>query len=144
MAKKYKTKLIKTRESYTSKQISVLLNVHPKTVQLWVKECLPTITNKPILIMGFDLKQFLDNKQKNRKCKLEPDEFYCTKCRKAVRSTDNDVWIEYTNKTIGKNNYKEIVIKGICDECLTKVNRFSHSGKLEEIKEHFDVVTIEE
>lgn len=143
MAKKYKTKLIKTRESYTSKQIGELFNLHLKTIQLWVKDGLITISNKPILIMGYDLKEYLDSKQNDRKCKLESDEFYCTKCRKAVRSTDNDVWLELTGKTIGKNQYKEIVIKGVCDECHTRVNRFSHEGRIEEIKENFDVVNSE-
>jgi hypothetical protein len=143
MAKKYKTKLIKTRDSYTSKQISELFNVHLKTVQFWVKEGLPVISNKPILIMGYELKLFLDNKQQNRKCKLESDQFYCTKCRKAVRSTDNDVWLELTGKTIGKNNYQEIVIKGVCDECLSRVNRFSHFGRIEEIQTNFDVINLE-
>ena len=143
MAKKYNTRLIKTRESLTSKQIAELFNLHPKTIQLWVKDGLITISNKPILIMGYDLKEYLDSKQNDRKCKLESDEFYCTKCRKAVRSIDNDVWLELTGKTIGKNQYKEIVIKGVCDECHTRVNRFSHEGRIEEIKENFDVVNLE-
>lgn len=144
MAKKYKTQLIKTKESYGSKDIAVLFNLNLKTVQLWVKDGLITISNKPILVMGYDLKDYLDKKQQNRKCKLASDEFYCTKCRKAVRSTDNDVWLELTGKTLGKNQFKEFVIKGVCDECHTRVNRFSHYGRLEEIKTNFDVINMEE
>lgn len=144
MAKKFNTRLIKTRESYTTKDISKLLNVHPKTVQLWVKEGLPSITEKPIFVKGFKLKAFLDNKQQKRKCKLEADEFYCIKCRKAVRPNDKVVWLELTGKTLGRNNLREIVIKGVCDECLTRINRFAHEGLLEQITNSFEVINMEE
>lgn len=144
MAKKYNTRLIKIRESYNSKQASELLNTHIKTVQRWVQQGLPVITNKPILIMGYDLKMFLDKKQQDRKCKLEPSEFYCTKCRKAVKSVNNEVRLDLTGKTIGKKTHRELVIKGVCSNCATKINRFSHEGKLQEIQKTFNVTNIEE
>lgn len=87
MSKTYKLKVIKTRESYTTKRISEELNVHPRTIQYWYKEGLKTLDNKkPFLVMGYELKAFLEKKQKERKCTLKPDEFYCTKCRRAVNT----------------------------------------------------------
>src|ERR1035437_1615964 len=112
MAKLYNLRSIKLRESYTLKQIAELLKVHFRTVQAWEQEGLKTINNeKPYLVMGFELKEFLSKKLKDRKTKLHPNEFYCTKCRESVRSTDNDVWIEVSEKTIGKQGFKGIVIK---------------------------------
>jgi uncharacterized protein YjcR len=145
MSKNLNLRLIKQRESYLLKQISELLNVHMRTVQAWKQEGLPTINDeKPFLVMGYDLKEFLSKKIKNRKTKLQANQFYCTKCRKAARSTNNEVWIEVSEKTIGKQGFKSFVIKGICEVCNSKLNRFSHEGKLEEIKNIYDVVNLEE
>lgn len=145
MKKNYNLRLIKNRESYLFRQICEFLNIHPRTVQAWKQQGLPIINNeKPYLVMGYDLKEFLSKKQKDRKCKLQANEFYCTKCREAVRSTDNDVWIEVSEKTIGKQGFKEFVIKGICEFCNSKLNRFSHEGKLGQIKDTFNVVNLGE
>ena len=145
MAKNFNLRLIKTRESYPTKKLAGELGVHPRTIQEWVKEGLKPVGNeKPYLFMGYEVVEFLEKRIKNRKCKLEKDEFYCTKCRKAVRSTDNDVWIDVSGHTIGKNGFKSMIIKGVCDLCNSRINRFSHTGKLEEVKKIFDVIEIGE
>lgn len=145
MAKLYNLRLIKYRESYTLKQIAALLNVHFRTVQAWKQEGLKTINQeKPYLVMGFELKTFLNQKIISRKTKLQQNEFYCTKCRDAVKPTNNEVWLEVSEKTIGKQGFKEFVIKGLCEFCNSKLNRFSHEGKLEEVKNTFDVVNLGE
>lgn len=141
MKKNYKTNIIKSRHSYTFEEISELLNVHTRTIQTWKKEGLNIIDSiKPYLVMGYDLKAFLQKKLETRKIKLDSNEFFCAKCREAVRSTDNDVWLKLTGKTLGNYGFKEIIIKGICEHCNTRLNRFSHSGKIEEIKNNFNVV----
>ena len=145
MAKIYNLRLIKTRESYSTKRISQEIEVHPRTIQEWYKEGLQPIENKrPYLVMGYEIKRFLEKKLQKHKCKLKPYEFYCTKCRHAVRSINNDVWIEISKRTIGKNGFKAMTIKGICENCNSRINRFSHTGNLEEVKKLFDVVEIQE
>lgn len=143
MGKTYNIRLIKHRESYTLKQISETLNVHPRTVQEWRKEGLKTIsTEKPFLVMGYDLKEFLNKKLQSRKTKLEANQFYCTKCRRAVTSKNNEVHLASLNKTIGKQGFKALIIKGVCQECETKLNKFSHEGRLQELKNTFTVANI--
>lgn len=140
MSKNHNLHLIKERESYFFKEISELLKVHMRTVQAWKQEGLPTINEeKPYLVMGYDLKEFLSKKFARRKVKLQHDEFYCTKCRKAVKSFNNQVNLQTSGKSIGKQGFKELVIKGACKHCNSRINRFSHSGRLEEIKTNFDV-----
>ena len=97
-------------------------------------------STKPYLVMGYDLKEFLSKKLQSRKIKLEQNQFYCTKCRRAVSSELNQVVLKITGKTIGKYAYQESVITGKCETCGTKLNRFSHSGKLDEITRNFDVI----
>lgn len=143
--KNYVLKNIKTRESYTTKRISKEIGVHTRTVQEWVKQGLKPIENSsPYYFMGYELKRFLQEKLKNRKTKLFPDEFYCTKCREAVRPIDKDVWISVSSRTIGNQGFNSLTIKGICENCNSKINRFSHTGKLEEVKQIFNVIEVEE
>jgi len=143
MSKTLKLRLIKKRESYSFKQISELLCVHQRTVQAWKQEGLKTINDsKPFLVMGYDLQEFLNQKQQNRKCTLQENEFYCMKCRKAVKSLNNEVCIEVSTKTIGKHGFKALTVKGYCEFCNSLVNKFSHEGKLEEIKNTFNIVNL--
>ena len=141
MKKNYPLKLIKSRHSYTYDELSEKLKVHTRTIQTWKKEGLRVYSeSKPHFIMGFDLIEFLKKKLESRRIKLDFNEFFCPRCREAVRSTDNDVWFVLTDKTIGKDKHQEIIIKGICEFCNSKLNRFSHSGKLAEIKASFNVI----
>lgn len=145
MGKTYNIRLIKHRESYTLKQISETLNVHPRTVQEWRKEGLKTIsTEKPFLVMGYDLKEFLNQKLKSRKTKLEANQFYCTKCRNAVTSKNNEVHLVSLEKTIGNQGFKGLIVKGICQECGTKLNKFSHEGRIQDLKNTFTITNIGE
>lgn len=145
MSKTYNIRLVKYRESYTLKQISETLNVHPRTIQEWRHEGLKTIsTEKPFLVMGYDLKEFLNKKLQSRKTKLEANQFYCTKCRNAVTSKNNEVHLTSLNKTIGNQGFKGLIVKGICKECGTKLNKFSHEGRLEELKSTFKITNIGE
>ena len=140
MKKNYNLRLIKTREAYTTAKICELLNVHERTVQEWYKEGLKKLNEqKPFLVMGHELKRFLEKKLKSRKTKLSPDEFYCTKCRKGVKPTNN-VSIIVSVNSIGNKGYKAMTIKGICENCNSKLNRFSHTGKLEDVKQMFNVI----
>lgn len=145
MSKKYKTKNIKTRESYTTKRISQEIDVHQRTVQDWIKQGLTPIENsRPYYFMGYELKRFLEEKLRNRKTKLQADEFYCIKCRKAVKPTNKKIRLVISQKTIGKQGFKSVTLKGNCENCNSKINRFSHSGKIKAIKQVFNVIEIEE
>ena len=141
MAKKYNLRLIKERESYSFRDVSKLLNIHIRTVQVWKSEGLQTLNDlRPFLVMGYELKEFLSKRISSHRHKLKENEFYCTKCRKAVTSLENKVQLKLSNKTIGVNAYREILICGNCGFCNTRINRFSHEGKFQEIKNNFQIV----
>jgi hypothetical protein len=143
MGKNYNIRLIKHRESYSLKQISEMFNVHQRTVQEWKKEGLKTISSeKPFLVMGYDLKEFLKEKLKTRKTKLDANQFYCTRCRKAVTSKDNSVSVNKLSKTIGKYGFNCIAVRGHCQICGAKLNKFSHFGKITELKNIFNITNI--
>lgn len=142
MAKRIKLNLLKTRESYSSRRLAETLNVHIRTVQEWKSQGLKPISNTiPLFFMGFEVKEFLQQRQKINKIKLEDNQFYCMKCRKAVSSKDNKIEIIITGKEIGRNSLKEFVVKGFCETCGCKLNRFSHEGKLQELENTFNITS---
>ena len=135
-----KPKLVKTLHSYTFEEISELFNIHVKTVHTWKKAGLKIIDDsRPFLVMGYDLKEFIKDKIVKRKVKLMPNEFYCARCNAARMSKDNEVSLKLTGRTMGKD-LKEMIIKGFCEHCNTRLNRFSHLGKIDEVKNNFNII----
>ncbi len=140
MAKKVKLKNLKSRQSYTTRQLAQTLGVHIRTVQTWKNEGLRPIENTvPLLFMGFEIKDFIQKRQKNNKTELTKNQFYCVRCRSAVSSKDNKIEIIETKKLIGKDLLKELILRGKCEFCGCKLNRFSHVGKLNEIYQTFTI-----
>ena len=133
---KYNYRLIKSKNSFTVKEIAEQFGIHARTVQTWIKEGLQVIDKnaKPYLIEGFVLREFLKQKSENRKCKLNEDEFYCTKCKAARKSQPDQIQFNFTHKLIGKNQ-RQVIIKGKCEICNTQINRFSTESKLIELNQ---------
>jgi len=133
--RKYNPNWIKTRSSYSVKVIAYIYRLHPRTVQDWIKQGLKIIegSKKPYLILGNYVREFLKEKNKRNKCKLNPDEFYCTRCRTNKRSLSDKITIEI-KKQLGKSS-NQVFIRGICEVCKNRVIRFSSDSKLLRIKE---------
>ncbi len=126
MPKRYNTRLIKQRRSYSPSQIAKLFSIDRKTCFRWIKDkelkVLGLNTNQT-LISGVDLKEFLDKEKAERKTKLEENEFFCMKCHKAVRAKTGSENIVKTGKTIGKDSKDQLKKIGLCELCGTKLNK---------------------
>ena len=87
--------------SYTIEEICGALGVTSKTCYRWIESGLPTIpgSKKPILIFGFELKEFIREKRKKRKVPLGRNQFYCLKCRKAVFAKRGTLKVFQNRKT---------------------------------------------
>lgn len=127
----YNIRLIRARRCYTMSEISPLLNVHVRTVQAWHKQGMAPIdpNDKPLLFQGIEIKRFLSNRQKARKCKLKENEFFCPRCKTPTTSLPQGIRIVDTNRIIGKNDVL-VLIRGICDICDCKLSRFSTRNKV--------------
>ena len=142
MAKKYNTRIIKPKYAYQLKQISNLYGISIRTVRNWIKEGLQIVESiYPYLVIGSELKRFLDKKQQDRKTKLSINEFFCAKCRQARKPLSNVVSLKYSGKTVGRG-IKDFTIQGSCEVCGTKLNRFSNENKLVEVKQLFEIAEI--
>lgn len=122
--------LIKSHYSYTFQEISKLLQIHIRTIQNWRHKGLQVIdaNSKPYLTLGYELKQFIKQSKDSRKKKLTDSQFYCLKCRCGREAIPDTIEANFTNKVIGKNQH-QIILKGICSECGSKIRRFTTEEK---------------
>ena len=127
MTSNYNIHLIKSRKSYSIKEMGVLFKRDRKTYSRWIKDGLkvmePDIT--PILVLGSDLKKFIQDKRMARKVQLLGNEYFCLKCHKAVKAKIGSENVIKTGKKIGKNKYDQLVKIGFCEVCGTRINRFT-------------------
>lgn len=135
--KKFNTKLIKARKTYSIDEISELFNVHPNTVGTWRKLGLKTIdNNKPYLFFGSDLKDFIKEKNNSKKHPCALNELFCCKCQKPRKPKNNIVCIKQTQ---ARTN-----VVGFCNACGTKINKTISPKKIDSFKKIFHVQTVHE
>ncbi len=110
---KINSKKIHIHRSYLVKEIPDLLGVVEKTCLRWIKIGLRTVGDRKhsMLINGFDLKEFLKNKDSKKNARLKPNEFWCFTCRGPTTAKRGSARIRNGNKM------------GICSVCKGKVCR---------------------
>ena len=99
--------------SYTIKELARDAGINEKTCLRWIEQGLPTVPGgkNPILMRGFEIKDFLRKKDSKKKIKLKRNEFYCLRC-KAARSAKRGT----TKKLNGRKT-------GECRVCSGKMSR---------------------
>ena len=128
MRKKHNSSLIISKRVYSFAEIAKTLKVHIRTVQFWHKQGLPVIDNgkRPYLVMGVDLKKFLQARIQLQKCPLNPGELYCLKCRTGRKPCPTSIEGVYTGRKIGSGG-TQVIIYGRCEVCGISMTRFSTS-----------------
>ncbi len=133
MAKRLNPNLAKIHRNYTVEEVANLFSVHKNTVRSWVKDGLIVNDDKrPTLILGSELKIYLQVKRKSNKKKCRVFEIYCVRCRVPQMPTENMVDFEPVNLTSGR-------LIGLCPECGCIINKFFSISKLEQIKDKLDI-----
>ena len=124
---RYNLNLISERRSYTISEISSLLGVNRRTCGRWIrKEGLKVIkeNTSPLLILGADLIVLIKKKRNKIDSPLKENEFYCLKCRIAVRAKTGSEQTIKTGKRLGKDNHEQLKKTGICENCGKPLNKF--------------------
>lgn len=117
-------RLIKLHRTYSVDEAARTLGVHKNSVRGWIKSGLPVIDKaRPVLMLGRELRQFLDRQRKARKRPTPPGHFYCFKCH--AHSKPALGMVEYTpfNRTTGN-------LQALCDTCDTVMNRRARQDSL--------------
>ena len=125
--------LVKTHRNFTVGDIADLFGIHKNTVRGWVKAGLATSDDKrPMLILGHDLKAFLQGRRAKNKQICKPGEMYCVGCR-APKFPAADM-ADYSPVTEKFGN-----LIAICPDCNSIMNRLVSLAKLGQVRGNMDI-----
>ena len=133
MAKRYSTAGISKNLTYTIQEIHDIRGTSPQTVHRWIKEeGLPAMTSqRPFLIHGADLIDFLNGKSKRGKNLHSAGEITCFKCG-------------HRGKPLG--DMADLVTEGsrrrlsaLCGACESPVSLIIGTAKLAQYREVLDI-----
>ena len=124
MGKKYEIRKIKSKRSYTFKEIADRLSIHERTVQSWHTGGLVALegSNNPYLVMGTEVQNYIKLQRLKNRVVLKDNEFYCMGCKKAV--VPEKIY-KYMNGIRMGGNKQSVRLNGVCPACKRKVNKFT-------------------
>ena len=112
-----------------------MLNAAPQTVRGWIKDGLPVLfTQRPMLILGFELKAYLDNRQETAKQPTVLGEMYCMSCRKPRKPLG--MMADYVPKTTTTGR-----LEALCGVCEGVCIRFTSKASLPDLSRILDIAT---
>lgn len=135
MSRRVSFKRVKSHFSYTFEEVAEVLGVCVGTVRRWAGDGLPYLSEqRPYLILGWALKDFLRKREGQRGRKLDLSEFYCVSCR-APRSPMG-MMADYVPVS-----EKCARLEAICSQCGTVCNRLISTSQKAKFAEIFDFGT---
>lgn len=135
MAKRHPNpRLVKIHRSYTVEEVTKLFGIHRNTVREWVnRRGLPTSDDKrPMLILGRDLRTFLQARRAKNKRPCQPGEIYCVRCRAPKAPAGDMADYQIVTETLGN-------LIGICPFCESMMYRRVNLTKLEQVRGKLDI-----
>jgi len=130
MAKNFNPNLAKIHRSYTVEEVANLYGIHKNTVRTWTKKHgLKTNDElRPTLILGHNLRSFMQEKRIKNKCECLPHEVYCLKCRKPQTPAGNMADYLPISNTTGR-------LISLCPECGSLNNQYKRLDQIQAIKD---------
>lgn len=108
----------KIHRSYSVEEVAILYEVHKRTVRNWIKKGLAVCDDKrPLLILGANLKQFLQQQRQVNKRNCKPSELYCFKCREPRTPDQNTIQFIQETSTKGR-------VISACSVCNSTMNKY--------------------
>tara|TARA_R110000868_G_scaffold411730_1_gene708144 strand:- start:10317 stop:10736 length:420 start_codon:yes stop_codon:yes gene_type:complete len=119
MPKRVSARKIKTHNQYTYEQAADVLDVSVQTVRSWRRLGLDVLdSQKPHLILGFALKDFLTKRANKPRRRLARDQFLCMTCNAPRRACGGMAdYLPYTD-TRGR-------LEALCEVCEGPCGKFA-------------------
>lgn len=134
MSKVYNPNKCKIHRSYTVEEVAELYDAHKNTVRNWITKGLPICDDKrPLLILGTDLKLFLQQQRQANKRTCKPSELYCLKCREPRLPDQNT--LEFIEETSTKGR-----VIATCSVCNSLMNKYFKLENLSSIQRDLAVI----
>jgi hypothetical protein len=126
-------RLIKLHRPYSVEEVARTLGVHKNSVRGWIKGGLTTVDrSRPVLILGHELRSYLESKRKSAKRPCPPGTLYCFKCRLPRAPAMGMVEAICQNATTGN-------LSAICEVCGTMMHRRARLDAIGTIMPNLDV-----
>jgi hypothetical protein len=126
-------RLAKSHRTYTVEEAACLYGLHPNTVRHWIKQGLPIYgSTRPILVLGCDLREFLQAKRTKNKRPCQPGEIYCVRCRIPRSPAGGMADYEPSSDTAG-------ALVGMCPVCEAMMYRRVNLAKLDQVRGELDI-----
>jgi len=130
---RFNPRLVKAHFSYLVAEAASLCGVHGNTIHRWIRSGLAICDDeRPILILGADLQQFLLQMRAGRKQRCGPGQLFCFGCN-APRVPLGRL-VSYRAKSAFNGS-----LSGRCAQCGTAMHQASSPRKLRETRLHFEV-----
>lgn len=114
----------KIHRNYSVLDAAHLCRVHRNTVRQWIKQGLLVCDHqKPVIVLGSDLREFLKAKRSRNKRPCGPGRIYCVRCRSPKVPAGHMADYIPSTSTIG-------ALVGICPDCELMMYRRVNLAKL--------------
>jgi hypothetical protein len=108
---------IKLHRPYTVDEAARALSVHPNTFRAWFAKGLPKLAEqRPALVLGSELRAFLEVQRKSRKQPCGPGRIFCFKCHAPRRPALG--MVDYVPHGATGGN-----LRALCEHCGTIMHR---------------------
>lgn len=134
MAKRFKLQAIRIHQTYEVAEVADLLGASPQTIRKWIADGLSVLNmQRPVLILGFELKSYLQARQSKAKHKVPLGAFMCMSCNKPQMPFG--LMADYIPM-----NSKSGRLEALCSVCEGRCARFSSPAKLTELSKILQIV----
>ncbi|WP_424929523.1 helix-turn-helix domain-containing protein [Amaricoccus tamworthensis] len=124
MARRISASKVKSNRTYTVEQAADAIGVSEQTIRIWITQGLPVLSAKrPMLILGWALKDFITRKQQGQKRPLRLGEFFCFSCKEPRRAAIDMVEYHPRSPTHGR-------LRALCEVCECILNRNIRADQL--------------
>lgn len=135
MAKRLDHRAVRSARSYTVHEVADVLGVYVGTVRGWVRSGLPAmVAQRPFLILGCELREFLNARRSQSKASLQFDQLYCFTCKAARKPLGLMV-------DVHQQSVKTARLEGLCEVCGGICNRMISHAQFAHILSIFDVAS---
>ena len=132
-ARRINPRLIKLHRPYSVEEAARALGAHKNSVRNWIKGGLPVVDrSRPVLILGHELRAYLERKRKAAKRPCPPGTLYCFKCRQPRAPAMGIVEAIRQNATTGN-------LIALCEACGTMMHRRTRLASIGAIMPNLDV-----
>ena len=138
MGKRVSSHRIKSHRQYTYQEAAHAPGLTVQTVRAWRREGLTVLSGKtPHLIVGAQLKDFLNLRRPQSSKKLSLHEFRCLSCGEVVEAFGGMADYIRQTEAIG-------ILKTLCSRCEGRCTKFVSNAQLMKITQILDVANSNE